>query len=291
MAGYAMPVRATRRAPWRRSSKPGPQWQQFDRRGLGGHVYTGPSPEEWQGRSRHRAGRHHRHDPGISGLAGGGADGLSTSAAQFDPAAGWQGAGDGGIQVGSEEAEAVYTAELWDPASESWTTLASMHVARMYHSTVLLVPDGRVLLARGNGKLSAELYAPPYLFGEPPAEIAAATARLAYGASFRVATPEAVSIAVVVLLWPSAVTHACNQKQRHIGLRFEPTEKGALGVQAPAHANLAAPGHYMLSLVSTAGVPSRAWFFQIGREENTPGVHSSIRVGSIRPRDDAAGGR
>jgi hypothetical protein len=101
----------------------------------------------------------------------------------------------GGTQVGNEEAQAVYAAELWDPVSESWTTLASMHVARMYHSTALLLPDGRVHSAGGNGKLNAELYAPPYLFAGPPPEIAAAPARLAYGASFEVATPEAASIA------------------------------------------------------------------------------------------------
>jgi Domain of unknown function (DUF1929)/Galactose oxidase, central domain len=197
----------------------------------------------------------------------------------------------GGTQVGNEEAQAVYAAELWDPVSESWTTLASMQVARMYHSTALLLPDGRVLSAGGNGKLSAELYAPPYLFAGPPPEIAAAPARLAYGASFEVATPEAASIAAVALLRPSAVTHAYNQEQRYIRLRFEPTEEGALAVQAPADANLALPGYYMLFLVTTTGVPSRAWFLQIGGEQSTPGARASLRVGSIRPRDDATGER
>ncbi len=105
------------------------------------------------------------------------------------------------------------------------------------------------------------------------------------------ATPEAASIAAVALLRPSTVTRAYNEEQRYLGLRFEPTEKGALAVQVPADANLAALGYYMLSLVSAAGVPSRGWFFQIGGEENTPGVRSSIRIGSIRPRDDAAGER
>src|SRR5438094_2867213 len=42
-------------------------------------------------------------------------------------------------------AGAVHAAELWSPTTGSWTTLASNAVIRMYHSTSLLLPDGRVL--------------------------------------------------------------------------------------------------------------------------------------------------
>jgi len=38
-------------------------------------------------------------------------------------------------------------AEMWDPTSEAWTTMASMQNYRMYHSTAALLPDGRVLVA------------------------------------------------------------------------------------------------------------------------------------------------
>ncbi len=40
-------------------------------------------------------------------------------------------------------AGAVLPAELWDPATETWTTLSSMHTPRLYHSNALLLPDGR----------------------------------------------------------------------------------------------------------------------------------------------------
>ncbi len=68
----------------------------------------------------------------------------------------------------------VYPAELWDPATGQWQTLASMQVTRQYHSTALLLPDGRVLSAGGGicgtcdqvGYLAknAEVFSPPYLF-------------------------------------------------------------------------------------------------------------------------------
>ena len=68
---------------------------------------------------------------------------------------------------------AVLAAELWNPASPgSWKKLASMSHYRLYHTTALLLPDGRVLVA-GSGEpaatgltddLTAEIFSPPYLF-------------------------------------------------------------------------------------------------------------------------------
>ena len=68
----------------------------------------------------------------------------------------------------------VYNAERWDPATGQWTTLAAQAVTRQYHSTALLLPDGRVLSSGGGicgtcdqvGYLAknAEIFTPPYLF-------------------------------------------------------------------------------------------------------------------------------
>src|SRR5262249_51360247 len=57
----------------------------------------------------------------------------------------------------------VYPCEMWDPATESWSTMASSSTFRGYHATALLLPDGRVLSAGGqvgSGVNSAEIYSP-----------------------------------------------------------------------------------------------------------------------------------
>ena len=56
----------------------------------------------------------------------------------------------------------AYESELWDPATGTWTTMASLTKIRSYHSIALLLPDGRVLSAGGQqfgGSLSRNIFA------------------------------------------------------------------------------------------------------------------------------------
>jgi len=53
------------------------------------------------------------------------------------------------------------------------------------------------------------------------------------------------------------VTHAINMDQGFVPLTFT-AGGGSLSVQAPANANLAPPGFYMLFIVDTNGMPSVA---------------------------------
>ncbi|MGH8846782.1 MAG: galactose oxidase-like domain-containing protein, partial [Polaromonas sp.] len=109
---------------------------------------------------------------------------------------------------------AVHAAELWDPATEGWTTLASSSgIPRVYHSSALLLQDGRVLSMGGNGYPDTEIYSPPYLFNGARPAITSAPPSVAYGQSFFVGTPDAATISKVTMLSLSSVTHAFNQSQ------------------------------------------------------------------------------
>jgi hypothetical protein len=164
----------------------------------------------------------------------------------------------------------VYPAEQWNPSTGQWRTLAPMQITRQYHSTALLLPDGRVLSSGGGicGTCdqvhylakNAEIFSPPYLFQAdgtlaPRPTIDAAPASTSYGVAMEIATGNPASISKVALVRLGAVTHSDNMEQRYIPLSFT---AGATSITAtaPANANVAPPGPYMLFIIDGNGVPS-----------------------------------
>jgi hypothetical protein len=158
---------------------------------------------------------------------------------------------------------AVLTAELWNPSTGSWTTVASNAVPRMYHATTLLLPDGRVLHT-GSGdaggavdQRSAELYSPPYLFKGAGPSVTAAPSSIGYGQSFFVQTPDGPSVSRARFIRLGSTTHAFNAGQLLVNTTFGRTT-GGLTVLAPSTRAKAPPGYYMLFLLNATGVPSVA---------------------------------
>ena len=160
-------------------------------------------------------------------------------------------------------------AEIWDPATGKWTVLAPQRVYRGYHSSALLLPDGRVLSGGGNGHPNSEVFSPPYLFKGSRPSIAAAPATLGYTDSFTIGTPNAADITKVTLTALGSATHAQNWSQRFIALNFT-TTAGGLTVTPPANANVCPPGYHMLWLINSSGVPSVSKMVRVGGSSPPP---------------------
>lgn len=158
----------------------------------------------------------------------------------------------------------VYAAELWNPSTGAWTTLASAPHYRGYHSIAVLLPDGRVLTAGGSAPTDAdgEFFSPPYLFNGARPTITNAPAQVTYGQNFVVSTPDATSIQNVTLVRLSSVTHSFNANQRFNQLSFSQVS-GGLNVTAPLGPTYATPGQYMLFILNGSGVPSVASIIEI----------------------------
>jgi galactose oxidase-like protein len=169
----------------------------------------------------------------------------------------------------SDPAGSVHAAEAWNPGTGQWSLLASGQVDRVYHSTTILLADGRVLHAgSGDGpglprRLTAELFSPPYLFRGDRPVITGSPETIGYGQAFAVPTPDGAQVVRVTLVRLGSVTHAFDQSQRFIELTFERTANG-LRVTAPASGALAPPGPYLLTLLNEAGVPSVGRVVRVG---------------------------
>jgi hypothetical protein len=158
-------------------------------------------------------------------------------------------------------ASPVLPAELWNPNTETWTIMDSLSVYRGYHSTAVLLPDGRVYSGGGDAA-SSQVFSPPYLFWGPRPSITSVPANVVGGQTFFVATPDAATITAVNWISPAATTHTFNQNQRFNHLSFTQTA-GGLNVTPPSNANMAAPGYYMLFLINSSGVPSVGAFVNV----------------------------
>src|SRR6266850_4270931 len=175
--------------------------------------------------------------------------------------------GGGTTRDGVDYQNAVLAAELWRPQTKTWTTMSAEQNGRLYHGTAVLLLDGRVLVA-GSGRVgpapqfNGEIFSPPYLFKGPRPTISSTPGSAAYGSTFFVSTPDASSISSVTLLRISAATHAFNMDQRFLRLNFSPVT-GGLNVTAPANANMAPPGYYVLFILNSSGVPSVGAVIQI----------------------------
>jgi hypothetical protein len=182
---------------------------------------------------------------------------------------------------------AVFPDELWNPATGTWSTMASLSIYRGYHSVAVLLPDGRVLSGGGQcygdpgcNPNSTEIFSPPYLFAGPRPTISSAPAGIGGGQTFFVGTPDAANITQVTWIRLGAVTHTFNQEQRISFLSFSQTT-GGLNVTAPPSANLAPAGYYMLFLLNS-GVPSVASIIQVDNSSfATPGPAVSVSQTSL----------
>ena len=178
----------------------------------------------------------------------------------------------------------VYTAELWNPATGQWQTLASMQRTRQYHSTAVLLPDARVMvggggicgdcLAQNYLEKNIEIFSPPYLFKQDgsgdlaprpvvnTAVVSVPSRVITIGAD-AMTTPVS-TISKVVMIRDSSVTHSVNFEQRRIPLSFSVnTSNNTITATAPTDPNVAPPGYYMLFVINSSGVPSVAKMVQL----------------------------
>lgn len=172
---------------------------------------------------------------------------------------------------------------LYDPRSNSWSPMAALPSIRDYHSVALLLPSGQVAMAGWNNTV-IEVFDPPYLNRGARPSISKAPATIYYGEDLTIESPDASTIAKVVLVRPMAVTHQTDTEQKVLELVHSQTGVSTLTVTAPPSDpphSLAQPGHYMLFAIDTKGVPSVAKFLRLERRRVRINVVHDVAVAPL----------
>ena len=143
----------------------------------------------------------------------------------------------GGNQSG-EYGSFVEQPELYNPSTNTWTLMAPQVGGRGYHSTAILLPDGRVVSSGSDSgkplEMSYEIYSPPYLFNGSRPTITTAPSSVNYGQQFTIVTPNAANVTRVALIRAGSTTHANHfDDQRYVDLTWT-AGSGQITATAPA---------------------------------------------------------
>lgn len=180
---------------------------------------------------------------------------------------------------------------LYHPGSDRISQVADHEVGRNYHSSAILLPDGRVLTVGSdplygnpeNSKVGKfenrlEIYSPPYLFRADGQEITRPVitdrldplrdenqfyrgSQVGYEVGIQVGsspprTDVVPDIRSARLIWPSAVTHVTDPNARSVDINADQNKDGSITVTIPTDPAIAPSGWYMLFLIDADGVPS-----------------------------------
>lgn len=181
----------------------------------------------------------------------------------------------------------VFTTEIRN-ADGTWRTVPGQAERRTYHSTTVLLPDGRVVSAGDDYtgvRRPVEIYSPPYLYKGGRPAIGQAPTAVTYGERFLVSTTDAAGVTRAVLMAPTSTTHSTDMGQREIVLPLEQAGAGQLRLTAPVNVGVAPRGYYMLYLVNARGVPSVASWVKV-TDQATPDVPPSTGGGDTPTSTD-----
>jgi hypothetical protein len=167
-------------------------------------------------------------------------------------------------------AKDMLTAEIYNPATNRMTPVASPSVGRDYHSEAILTNSGAVFYFGSNPlsntnffEMRVEEYRPWYFFAGPRPVIQTSPKTAKLGSVVTIHVQSSRPITKIRFIAPSAYTHVTDTSQRSVAATILSDKGGVIRFRLPANANLLIPGYYMLFATDSHGVPSVAPWIQV----------------------------
>ncbi len=157
----------------------------------------------------------------------------------------------------------VFTPEIYSPYAQITKEMSHSYFRRNYHSSSLLLPDGRILTAGGD-VWNAEIFYPPYLFEKDINNNTVLAERpriIAIDKTFKRGDLKNMKIegdvSRVTLISTGSTTHAQGSESKFRNLEFTKISNNEIQIRLDENPNNLQNGTYLLFVLNSKGTPSQ----------------------------------
>ena len=157
-----------------------------------------------------------------------------------------------------------FTPEIYLSNDDIWKKMAKSNFRRNYHSSSLLLPDGRIFVAGGD-VWNAQFYYPPYLFSKDSNGKTILAKRPKIKNLKKIINNRKKQIMLVdnssdiekiSIISTGSTTHAQASELKYLSLDFTKTNKNEIEFSIPEDKNTITDGTYLIFIVTSSGIPS-----------------------------------
>ena len=157
----------------------------------------------------------------------------------------------------------VFTPEIYNPNTQTTIDMDEAYFRRNYHSSSLLLADGRILTAGGD-VWNAEIFYPPYLFAKDinnktilakRPEITKVDKEFKRGDVIDINIKGDIS--KVTLLSTGSTTHAQGSESKFRNIDFTKVSDNEIQFKLDSNPNILQNGNYLLFVLDSKGTPSK----------------------------------
>ena len=157
-----------------------------------------------------------------------------------------------------------FTPEIYQTNDDIWKKMSKSNFRRNYHSTSLLLPDGRIFVAGGD-VWNAQFFYPPYLFSKDSKgktilakrpKIEELKKEITNRKKQTMLVDDSTEIEKISLISTGSTTHAQPSELKYLSLDFTKISKNEIQFTIPENKNALSDGTYLIFIVSSAGIPS-----------------------------------
>ena len=158
-----------------------------------------------------------------------------------------------------------FTPEIYKTNDDIWRKMSKSNIRRNYHSTSLLLPDGRIFVGGGD-VWNAQFFYPPYLFSKDSKgkinlakrpKIKKLEKIIIDRNNQKMLVDDSTDIEKISLISTGSTTHAQASELKYLSLDFKKINKNEIEFSIPKNKNTLSDGTYLIFIITNAGIPSK----------------------------------